>query len=133
MLKKKWILKEFDKARVVEISKNFNISPLTAIILYNRGIREDGQIKDFLARDLSGMHDPFLMKDMDVAVERLNKAMGKKERILIYGDYDVDGTTAVALVYKFIQQFYSNLDYYIPRSEERRVGKECRSRWSPYH
>ena len=54
------------------------------------------------------------MKDMDVAVERLNKAMGKKERILIYGDYDVDGTTAVALVYKFIQQFYSNIDYYIP-------------------
>ena len=51
---------------------------------------------------------------MDIAVERLNKAMGKKERILIYGDYDVDGTTAVALVYKFIQQFYSNLDYYIP-------------------
>ena len=51
---------------------------------------------------------------MDVAVERLNKAMGKKERILIYGDYDVDGTTAVALVYKFIQQFYSNIDYYIP-------------------
>ena len=54
------------------------------------------------------------MKDMDIAVERLNRAMGKKERILIYGDYDVDGTTAVALVYKFIQQFYSNLDYYIP-------------------
>ena len=54
------------------------------------------------------------MKDMDIAVERLNKAMGKKERILVYGDYDVDGTTAVALVYKFIQQFYSNIDYYIP-------------------
>lgn len=54
------------------------------------------------------------MKDMSIAVERLNQAMGKKERILVYGDYDVDGTTAVALVYKFLQQFYSNIDYYIP-------------------
>ena len=63
---------------------------------------------------LPDLYDPFLMKDMDIAVERLNKAMGKKERILVYGDYDVDGTTAVALVYKFIQQFYSNIDYYIP-------------------
>lgn len=54
------------------------------------------------------------MNDMDVAVERLNLAMGRKERILVYGDYDVDGTTAVALVFKFLQQFYSNIDYYIP-------------------
>jgi single-stranded-DNA-specific exonuclease len=70
--------------------------------------------KGFFRPQLHDLHDPFLMKDMDVAVERLNRAMGKKERILIYGDYDVDGTTAVALVYKFIQQYYSNLDYYIP-------------------
>ena len=70
--------------------------------------------KKFFRPQLPDLHDPFLMNDMDIAVERLNKAMGKKERILIYGDYDVDGTTAVALVYKFIQQFYSNLDYYIP-------------------
>ena len=62
------------------------------------------------------------MKDMDVAVARLNKAMGKKERILIYGDYDVDGTTAVALVYKFIQQFYSNIDYYIPDRDNEGYG-----------
>lgn len=54
------------------------------------------------------------MKDMSIAVERLNQAMGRKERIMVYGDYDVDGTTAVALVYKFLQQFYSNIDYYIP-------------------
>ena len=60
------------------------------------------------------MHDPFLMKDMDKAVARLNRAMGKKEKILIYGDYDVDGTTAVSLVYKFLRNFYTALDYYIP-------------------
>lgn len=70
--------------------------------------------QEILPSTIADLHDPFLMKDMDIAVERLNMAMGKKERILIYGDYDVDGTTAVALVYKFIQQFYSNLDYYIP-------------------
>lgn len=67
------------------------------------------------------------MKDMDIAVERPNMAMGKKERILIYGDYDVDGTTAVALVYKFIQQFYSNLDYYIPDRYNEGYGISKRS------
>lgn len=63
---------------------------------------------------LADLINPFLMKDMDIAVDRLNDAMGHKERILVYGDYDVDGCTAVALVYKFLQQFYSNIDYYIP-------------------
>ena len=63
---------------------------------------------------LSELIDPFLMNDMDIAVDRLNDAMGRKERIMVYGDYDVDGCTAVALVYKFLQQFYSNIDYYIP-------------------
>ena len=63
---------------------------------------------------LNELIDPFLMNDMDVAVDRLNDAMGRKERIMVYGDYDVDGCTAVALVYKFLQQFYSNIEYYIP-------------------
>lgn len=114
MLKKKWILKEFDKARVVEISKNFNISPLTAIILYNRGIREDGQIKDFLARDLSGMHDPFLMKDMDKAVERILLAKKNNEKITIYGDYDVDGITSIAILYKYLKNMGLEVGFYVP-------------------
>ncbi|MDE5847514.1 MAG: single-stranded-DNA-specific exonuclease RecJ, partial [Muribaculaceae bacterium] len=67
-------------------------------------------------------HDPFLMPDMDKAVERLNRAMGAKERIMIYGDYDVDGTTAVALVYKYLQNYYSNIDYYIPTRYEEGYG-----------
>lgn len=79
-----------------------------------RGIDSAAEAKRFFRPQLSELHNPFLMKDMNIAVERLNRAMGKKERILIYGDYDVDGTTAVALVYKFLQQFYSNIDYYIP-------------------
>ena len=114
MLKKKWILKEFDKARVVEISKNFNISPLTAIILYNRGIREDGQIRDFLARDLSGMHDPFLMKDMDKAVERILLAKKNNEKITIYGDYDVDGITSIAILYKYLKNMGLEVGFYVP-------------------
>ena len=87
---------------------------LLSAVLAAHGITDDAAARAFLQIDDTLTLSPFLMKDMDVAVARLNKAMGKKERILIYGDYDVDGTTAVALVYKFIQQFYSNIDYYIP-------------------
>ena len=90
------------------------ISPVLGRLLVERGIKTPAEAKRFFRPQLPDLHDPFLMQDMDKAVERLNLAMGRKERILIYGDYDVDGTTAVALVYKFIQQFYSNLDYYIP-------------------
>ena len=96
------------------LAQELGISPILGQLLVQRGITKAADAKKFFRPQLPDLHDPFLMKDMDIAVERLNRAMGKKERILIYGDYDVDGTTAVALVYKFIQQFYSNLDYYIP-------------------
>ncbi|BEG99566.1 single-stranded-DNA-specific exonuclease RecJ [Bacteroides sedimenti] len=96
------------------LTDELGISPILARLLVQRGIESAEEAKKFFRPQLHDLHDPFLMKDMDVAVERLNRAMGRKERIMIYGDYDVDGTTAVALVYKFIQQFYSNIDYYIP-------------------
>jgi single-stranded-DNA-specific exonuclease len=96
------------------LAQELNISPILGRLLVLRGITTVEDARSFFHPQLSRLHDPFLMRDMDKAVERLNLAMGRKERILIYGDYDVDGTTAVALVYKFIQQFYSNLDYYIP-------------------
>ncbi len=96
------------------LGKEIGISPILAKLLLERGITSAADAKRFFHPQLSELHDPFLMKDMDIAVERLNKAMGRKERVIIYGDYDVDGTTAVALVYKFLQQFYSNIDYYIP-------------------
>ena len=105
-----------------ELAKELNISPVLGQLLLSRGICTAEAAKKFFRPHLSELHDPFLMNDMDVAVERLNRAMGRKERVLVYGDYDVDGTTAVALVYKFIQQFYSNVDYYIPDRYEEGYG-----------
>ena len=104
------------------LSKETGISPTLCKLLIERGVSSAGGAKRFFRPLLSQLHDPFLMKDMDIAVDRLNQAMGRKERILVYGDYDVDGTTAVALVYKFLQQFYSNIDYYIPNRYEEGYG-----------
>ncbi len=98
----------------IELGKKLNMQPILAQLLIRRGITTESAAKRFFRPQLSDLINPFLMKDMDVAVDRLNDAMGRKERILVYGDYDVDGCTAVALVYKFLQQFYSNIDYYIP-------------------
>ena len=97
-----------------QIADELGICPILSKLLVQRGINSYQEAKDFFCPDLSHLHDPFLIKDMDRAVERLNKALGRKERILIYGDYDVDGTTAVALVYTFLQQYTSDLDFYIP-------------------
>ena len=96
------------------LAKETGISPILCKLLLERGMTSAAEAKRFFRPQLNELHDPFLMKDMSIAVERLNQAMGRKERIMVYGDYDVDGTTAVALVYKFLQQFYSNIDYYIP-------------------
>ncbi len=93
-----------------------------ANLLIQRGIRTEPAAKRFLRPLLSELIDPFLMNDMDIAVDRLNDAMGRKERIMVYGDYDVDGCTAVALVYRFLQQFYSNIEYYIPDRYEEGYG-----------
>ena len=96
------------------LAKKLNIAPVLAQLLLRRGITTESAAKRFFRPQLTDLINPFLMKDMDLAVDRLNDAIGRKERILVYGDYDVDGCTAVALVYKFLQQFYSNIDYYIP-------------------
>ena len=97
------------------------IEPLPELLM-RRGVRTPDEAVGFLSPSLDGLHDPFLMADMDKAVNRLNKAMGAKERIMIYGDYDVDGTTAVALVYKYLQNYYSNIEYYIPTRYEEGYG-----------
>ncbi len=102
------------KKAAEELGAKLGISPLLANILIQRDITTESAAKRYFRPQLSDLINPFLMKDMYVAVDRLNDAMGRKERIMVYGDYDVDGCTAVALVYKFLQQFYSNVDYYIP-------------------
>jgi single-stranded-DNA-specific exonuclease len=101
------------------LAEEVRVNPAIAQMLVERGIRTAEQARKYFHPQLLELHDPYLMKDMDKAVERLNEAMGQRERIMIYGDYDVDGCTAVALVYRFITQFYSNVECYIPdRSEE---------------
>ena len=105
-----------------ELAEKIGMSPIMAELLLQRGIRTESAAKRFFRPMLSELIDPFLMNDMDVAVDRLNDAMGRKERIMVYGDYDVDGCTAVALVFKFLQQFYSNIEYYIPDRYEEGYG-----------
>ena len=110
------------KRTAEELAEKIGISPILTQLLVSRGITTESAAKRFFRPQLADLINPFLMKDMDVAVDRLNDAMGRKERILVYGDYDVDGCTAVALVYKFLQQFYSNIDYYIPDRYEEGYG-----------
>ena len=97
-----------------ELGDKLNVSPILGQLLIQRGITTESAAKRFFRPQLADLINPFLMKDMDVAVDRLNDAMGRKERILVYGDYDVDGTTAVALVYSFIRKLTPLVDFYIP-------------------
>ncbi len=105
-----------------QLAKKLNLHPILAQFLIERGIHDAEEAHAFFHPQLTQLHDPFLMKDMDKAVDRLNSALGRKERIMVFGDYDVDGTTAVALVYKFLRQFYSNLEYYIPDRDREGYG-----------
>ncbi|MDE6826793.1 MAG: single-stranded-DNA-specific exonuclease RecJ, partial [Paramuribaculum sp.] len=110
-----------------EIAKKYAGSPQICELLVQRGIKTLEEAEHFFHPSLKDLHDPFLMPDMDKAVERLNRAMGKKERIMVYGDYDVDGTTAVALVFKYLRNFYSNIEYYIPTRYDEGYGISLRS------
>ena len=96
------------------LSSELGLSPIISLLLVRRGLKTAKEVKKFFRPSLNDLEDPFLMPDMQKAVTRLNQALGNKERILIYGDYDVDGTTAVSLVYKYLRAYTSNLDYYIP-------------------
>ncbi|MCM1293196.1 MAG: single-stranded-DNA-specific exonuclease RecJ [Bacteroides sp.] len=110
-----------------ELAKKFDNVPPISELLAQRGITSIEEAEKFFHPALRDLYDPFLMPDMDKAVARLNKAMGKKERILVFGDYDVDGTTAVALVYKYLLQFYSNISYYIPTRYDEGYGISMRT------
>ena len=101
-------------ATAQQLAEGMGIHPALGRLLVERGITTLPEARRFFRPQLTELHDPFLMNDMQVAVDRLNQALAKKERVLVYGDYDVDGCTAVALVYKFLHQYHSNVDYYIP-------------------
>lgn len=118
MTDKRWILKSAltlsQQNDVKDLQATINVSPELGTLLVQRGITNFDSAKDFFRPDLSQLHDPFLMQDMAAAVDRLGSAIASGEKILIYGDYDVDGTTAVALFYGFLRKHYPNLDYYVP-------------------
>ena len=116
-MEKRWVRTvpdEVQKKQIVQLSEQLAVSEVIAELLLNRGVSDFESAKTFFRPDLSALHDPFLMKDMDKAVQRILKAFNNKENILIYGDYDVDGTTAVALLYSFLIELYPNIDFYIP-------------------
>jgi single-stranded-DNA-specific exonuclease len=114
-MEKRWVIKEKgDSAVVKQLSVALGISEALANLMVQRNIATPGEALAFFEPDLGYLHDPFMMKDMNVAVERISTAVKKNEKILVYGDYDVDGTTAVALMYSFLKEQYSNVEYYIP-------------------
>jgi len=114
-MEKRWIVKTQGDYKLVEnLANELNINKVLANLLVQKEITTFNQAKSFFRPSLNDLHDPFLMKGMNVAVNRLNTAIKNNEKILIYGDYDVDGTTAVALVYSFLSKYYGNLDYYVP-------------------
>jgi len=104
------------------LAQRYSGTPPVSELLAQRGISTIEEADKFFYPSLKDLHDPFLMPDMDRAVERLNLAMGRKEKIMVYGDYDVDGTTAVALVYKYLRNYYSNIEYHIPTRTEDGYG-----------
>ncbi len=114
-MEKRWILKEVpDLEKTSSLATDLNIDSVLASLLLQRGISTFEKARSFFRPSVEDLHDPFLMKDMDLAVERIDEAFQQNEKILIYGDYDVDGTTSVSLVYDFLSTVYHNLDYYIP-------------------
>lgn len=115
-IEKRWVVKpQGDQQAAARLAAELKIAPVLANLLVQRGIDNVEQARKFFNPQLSDLHDPFLMKDMEKAVERVGQAVRNKEKIMVYGDYDVDGTTAVALVYKFLRHIgHKNLSFYIP-------------------
>ena len=114
-MEKRWVENKLsDEKTVSQLVDQLNINTIIATLLVNRGITNFKEAEDFFRPKLEHLHNPFLMKDMDVAIQRIEQAIANNENILIYGDYDVDGTTSVALVYSFFKSIYPNLAYYIP-------------------
>ena len=127
-MKKRSVINTPPPAEKVEsLSKQLNCNRVIASLLLQRGVTTAEEAKAFFNPALNRLHDPFLMQDMDKAVARLEKAIAAKERVLIYGDYDVDGTTAVALLYKYLKNKCEEPQYYIPDRDSEGCGISCRA------
>ncbi len=114
-MQKRWVLKpKKDVGKINKLRDELGVNSIIAELLLNRDVETFEQARIFFRPSLDYLHDPFLMKGMDIAIARIEKAIGNNEKILIYGDYDVDGTTAVAVVYSFFRDFHSRIEYYIP-------------------
>ena len=113
-MKKRWTLQSYNSSTAQHLQEVLKINPIFCQMLAQRGISTYDEAFQFFRPSLEQLHDPFLMKDMDLAVNRLARAMQRKEKILLYGDYDVDGTTSVALMFSFLKKYHEHLDFYIP-------------------
>ena len=109
-----WEIRKSNLKLVESLAKDLKVSKIIANLLVLRGIKTFNEAKLFFRPDISHFHDPFLMKNMQKAVNRIDNAIKKNQKILIYGDYDVDGTTSVAMVYSFLKRYNQNIEYYIP-------------------
>lgn len=116
-----------EKGKLEKLSKSLGVPPLYALLLHRAGVRTKEEMQVFLQPDTSPIHDPFLMRDMHRAVERISQARETGQKIRIYGDYDVDGTTSVAVVYQFLKDHFEYIDYYIPDREKEGYGISARS------
>ena len=125
MILKKWKLPRAESKRVEQIIGQTGISEVAARILDARGITPEQAAACFAAKEPSGMHDPFLMKDMDKAVQRLSEAVEQGEQIAVYGDYDCDGITATAMLYTYLEDLGARVIYYIPDRDSEGYGLNC--------
>ena len=124
MIKKRWKILDASKQHVLQLQKELKISPVLCSVLYQRNIHNYEEAKKYFRPSLSQLHSPWLMKDMDKAVSRIISAMQNREKILVFGDYDVDGTTSVACMYQFLQRIYEadKIDFYIPHRYKEGYG-----------
>ena len=121
-MEKRWIIQKSDQKFVQKLEKDLGVNHIVAHLLVLRGIENFDDAKLFFRPELKHLHDPFLMKNMQDAVDRIEKAIANKEKVLVYGDYDVDGTTSVAMMYSFLKRFSPEIEYYIPCRYEEGYG-----------
>ena len=122
-MEKRWVQAvQGNKEHIDALAQQLNIDRTLAQILVQRGVSNFDEARHFFRPNMDDLHDPFLMKDMDLAIDRIDKALAEQEKIMIYGDYDVDGTTSVALAYSFFHKLTSNITYYIPDRHKEGYG-----------